>query len=154
MLVVGAPLYLLESVATCWKCGALQPVIAFGAERILEDSGGDDAGLWQSTDFTLLNYIEDMPDAVYRFVCAFHPGYRKVFSMTADMEYYANTCGCGAFFGDWFLVCEAGGAFFPEMAADARRITISTIPLGGELAFTCSWSQGARNAIRDFAIRV
>jgi hypothetical protein len=41
------------------------------------------------------------------------------------MSYYANTCQCGALFGDHYLVSEPGGAFFPE--ARRRGIEIGSL---------------------------
>jgi hypothetical protein len=49
----------------------------------------------------LLNYISEMPAQVFQYVTSLAPTYRKLYSRTADHEYYANVCKCGANFGDF-----------------------------------------------------
>jgi hypothetical protein len=77
----------------------------------------------------LLRYMEDMPAFVFQYMAGLAPGYRKLFSVTAGHDYYANVCSCGANFGDWFLFYEPGGAWLPEDGADVLLTRFSALPL-------------------------
>jgi hypothetical protein len=76
-----------------------------------------------------------MPSELLAFIQQRQPRYKKQYSRTAQMSYYANTCQRGALFGDHYLVSEPGGAFFPEDCADAARIEISRAPCSPPLLF-------------------
>jgi hypothetical protein len=154
MLTVSTPLYLVESNEACWTCNNSQVVIALATDHILDDSAGDPTQPDQSALFTLLSDIEEMPVEVYEFVAAQHSRYKKHYSKTVEFEYYANICTCGANFGDWYLFCEPGGAFFPESEEDARLVKLIELPFRGRLEFSCSYSQGAGDLIRDNAQRM
>ena len=96
-----------------------------------------------------------MPIELLTFIQKRQPGYKKQYSRAADMSYYANTCQCGALFGDHYLVSEPGGAFFPEDPADAARIVISRVPCSSPLLIQGDYSAGSvgeliwENAHRD-----
>jgi hypothetical protein len=96
-----------------------------------------------------------MPSELLAFIQRSLPQYKKQYSHTAEMSYYANTCQCGALFGDHYLVSEPGGAFFPEDRADAARIEMSRVPCSPPLLFQCDYSMGSvgemiwENARRD-----
>jgi hypothetical protein len=149
MILVSSGLHLVRSAARCWQCGVAQPVIGLGTDGVLEDSDCDHSELQPSTAFTLLSYVETMPEDVYRFVSNAQPRYRKFYSRTVDAEYFRNICTCGAAFGDWYLFAEPGGAFFPESEEAAKLIRRTRMPFDRVLEFCCLWSQGPGDLIRD-----
>jgi hypothetical protein len=55
------------------------------------------------------------------------PNYKKLYSRTADEEYYANVCECGANFGDFYLFSEPDGAWFPK--DDSGVATARVLPV-------------------------
>jgi len=141
IIQVRCPLYLLRSTEPCWRCDLPQSVVALGTHSLLDDGEGvgdpDDR-----LALILLSNIEAMPDAVLEYITQRNPRYVKQYSRTADSTYYANSCDCGANFGDFYLFSEPGGAFFPLSEEEASRITYHRMPFVGELPFQCSFSQG------------
>jgi hypothetical protein len=152
MILVSPALYLVRSAARCWQCGVAQAVIGLGTDGILQDADCDPSELQSSTAFTLLSYVETMPEDVCRFVSNAQPRYVKVYSRTVEAEYFRNTCPCGAAFGDWYLFSEPGGAFFPESEEAAKLIHRTRMPFDRPLEFCCSWSQGPGDLIHDHGL--
>jgi hypothetical protein len=137
-ILVSPPLYLVQSAARCWQCGVAQAVIGLGTGGILQGADWDPPELQASADFTLLSYVETMPEDVYRFVSNAHSRYMKFYSRTVEAEYFGNICPCGAAFGDWYLFAEPGGAFFPESEEAAKLIHRTRMPFDRPLKFCCS----------------
>lgn len=77
----------------------------------------------------------------------------KRHSRTAGEAYYANTCECGANFGDFYLFSEPGGAFFPNTDDAARAIGLEPMPFSGTLKFAASYSHGIGDYILQHAKR-
>jgi hypothetical protein len=153
-IAVEGRLYLLTANAACWKCGQPQDVVVIAAQGLSE--GGEAIPDTQDLgSLIILSAIEEMPSELLAFIQQRQPRYQKQYSRTAEMWYYANTCQCGALFGDHYLVSEPGGAFFPEHRADAARITMSRVPCNLPLLFHCDYSMGSvgemiwENARRD-----
>jgi hypothetical protein len=153
-IAVKGSLYLLTASTACWKCGQAQDVIAMAAQGLSE--GGEPIPDTQDPrSLVILCAIGEMPAQLLAFIQKRQPGYQKQYSRTADMSYCANTCQCGALFGDHYLVSEPGGAFFPEDPAAAARITISRLPYSPPLLLQCDYSIGSvgemiwENARRD-----
>jgi len=135
------PLYLFTSTEPCWKCGTVQSVVGIATNSLVAD--GNVIGMsGDASELIFLTNIEAMPEEVFAYVSLQNPRYMKRYSRTADFVYYANTCECGANFGDHYLYSEPGGAFFPETEYEARRIRHKRMPFSGELAFECAYSQG------------
>ncbi len=153
-IAVEGRLYLLTANAACWKCGQAQDVVVIAAQGLSE--GGEAIPDTQDLgSLIILSAIEEMPSELLAFIQQRQPRYQKQYSRTAEMSYYANTCECGALFGDHYLVSEPGGAFFPEDRADAARIAMSCVPCSPPLLFECDYSRGSvgeliwENARRD-----
>jgi len=141
MLKIHCPLYLITSQEPCWKCGSSQTVVAIGTHN-LQDGEDVVCEVGDQTELLLLNNIASMPFKVFKYVAQRNHRYMKRHSRTAGSVYYANTCECGANFGDFYLFSEPGGAFFPETEADATSIKYHAMPFTGTLPFDCGYSQG------------
>jgi len=153
-VAVEGRLYLLTANAACWKCGRPQDVVAIAAQGLSE--GGEPIPDTQDPrSLVVLSAIVEMPSELLAFIQRRQPRYQKQYSRTAEMSYYANTCQCGALFGDHYLVSEPGGAFFPEDPAEAARIEMNHVPCSPPLLFQCDYSMGSvgemiwENARRD-----
>ncbi len=128
----SAPFYIFRAQANCWKCRENCPVVALA-------SG-------EGNPFLLSN-IESMPDQVLAAIRAINPNYELRTSRTAESQYFMNTCPCGAHFGDFYLYCEPGGAFFPTTEAEAARIEVMPLPFQGEFSIVCSPGIGTGDLI-------
>ena len=126
VVLIHSPSFVVGSKQDCWKCGLSNEVTTLAAKTISEAAGPID--LTDVGETYLLSYIEGMPAFVFNRIAALAPRYRKLFSMTAGFDYYANVCSCGANFGDWFLFCEPGGAWFPEACADILPARVLPLP--------------------------
>lgn len=150
LLLVHCPLYLLTSSEPCWKCGTPQSVNAVAVHNLLEDGElvvdeGDE------TELLVLSDIVQMPFEVFKYVAQRNHRYMKRHSRTAGEVYYANTCECGANFGDFYLHSEPGGAFFPATDEEASAIQLELMPFSGSLPFDCSYSVGVGQHILEHA---
>lgn len=119
----SSPFYLFLSSEDCWKCGTSCRVIAIA-------SG-------EGQPFVLSD-IRDMPEEFLLAITAVQPYYEKRYSKMAGREYFMNICPCGALFGDFYLYCEPGGAFFPTEEDEAARIEVIEIPLQGSFEIDCT----------------
>jgi len=147
---VFCPIYIFTSSERCWKCGQLQSVIALGARFLIDDQ--EEYGNIADTDsLILLNYITLMPKNVFDYISKISPRYIEHYSHTAGESYYANTCECGANFGDFYLFSKPTGAFFPITSDMATAIRYHQLPFQGELPFECSWSEGSGELILQYA---
>ncbi|WDT77903.1 MAG: hypothetical protein MPW16_22020 (plasmid) [Candidatus Manganitrophus sp.] len=143
---IDCPVYLLTSAAECWKCSKPQSVVAIGTHQLFD--GADEIGdLSDQNDLILLSNIGSMPFEVFKYIGQRNHRYMKRYSHTAEATYFANTCECGANFGDFFLFSEPGGAFFPETEEAAAQIKYHKMPFSGALPFECSYHQGVGDFI-------
>lgn len=140
-LEISSPLYLVISNEPCWKCGRSQKVIAIAASGVKDEfeSLGDDS------EKLFVTNIEEMPSEIYEYIAALHPNYKKHYSHTADLTYYANTCSCGANFGDFYLYLEPDGAFFPQSDEIAASITSQILPFRGQFKFAGGYGHVPKN---------
>lgn len=151
-LVARAPLYLLSGQTSCWKCGADEVVIALVAADVQDEDG------WINADHPeedpepiLLGDITGMPDDIAAYLRTNHSRFCMRFSKTAGHSYYANTCKCGAIFGEFYLSSEPGAIFFPTTREEADRVRVTQIPFAGDLEFAASYSQGGIRMIFERA---
>ena len=151
-LEVRCPIYLLTSSEPCWKCSKPQSVSAVGTHA-LRDSGEELTDQGDTTELFLLSNISEMPFPVFKYVVQRNHRYMKRHSRTADETYYANTCECGANFGDFYLFSEPGGAFFPDTDEAAKRIELQQMPFEGTLRFVARYSTGIGQYILQHAKR-
>ncbi len=113
-IAVEGRLYLLTANAACWKCGQPQDVVVIAAQGLSE--GGEPIPDTQDPEsLIVLSAVEEMPPELLAFIQRRQPRYQKQYSRMAEMSYYANTCQCGALFGDHYLVSEPGCAFFRKI---------------------------------------
>ncbi|MCA3061094.1 MAG: hypothetical protein ING69_02585 [Rhodocyclaceae bacterium] len=111
------------------------------------------AAVLDKGELALLTNVTEMPEAVFKFICARNTRYKQQHSLTAGFTYYANTCECGTNFGDHYLFSEPGGAFFPMTDEDAAAIEIETMPFTEPLKFDSSYGMGIGDHILKHAKR-
>ena len=153
ILRVTAPILLLRSNESCWRCRAGRPVIAL-AFRWRVDKNQDKDEQPEENEPLILQNIHTLPKSVLDAITARHPHFEKRASKTADTKYYMNTCNCGAHFGDFYLFSDPGGVFFPMDENEASRITIEELPLTGTFKFNCSYGEGLGDFIFEHAKKV
>ena len=137
MVLVHSPSFVVGAKQDCWKCMASNEVITLATRTIAEAPGPIDFA--EAGEIYLLSYIEDMPAFVFQYMARLGPRYRKLFSMTAGHDYYANVCNCGANFGDWFLFSEPGRAWFPEARADISLTRAVALPFVDPFLVECNY---------------
>ena len=150
LLRVTAPIFLLRSTESCWRCHASQEVIALAFRWCLDKDFATDEQP-QEGEPLILDNIHAMPEAILAYVVSVHPHFEKRTSKTAGTAYYMSTCDCGAHFGDFYLFNEPGGAFFPADEAEAGNITIEQLPFTGTFEFDCSYGEGVGDLIFEHA---
>jgi hypothetical protein len=148
---IAAPIYLLRSSEPCWKCGAVQQVIALATMHLVENDPEDNVE--NGDEPIILNNIAEMPKEILNHICSLHPQYEKRTSKMAGSAHYMNTCSCGAHFGDFYLHSEPGGAFFPNSEEQARQITVQELPFTGTFEFLCGYGIGTGSFIFEHAQR-
>lgn len=148
------PLFLVTSYQCCWKCSNQAQVIALATYRYIDLESGDVEDSTDEGQPFVLTSIVKMPIAIFAHVKKFHPFYRRHFSRTAEQEYYANLCSCGANFGDFYLHSEPEGAFCPIDETQAKQMTITKLPFEGVYKFKCGWSLGAWDLIAAHAAKI
>ena len=149
-LRVTAPLFLLRSTESCWRCHASQEVIAL-AFKWCPDKDLTTEEQPQKGEPLILENIHAMPQAILDYLVSAYPRFEKRTSKTAGTSYYMNLCGCGANFGDHYLFSEPGGAFFPMDDKEAGQITIEQLPFTGTFEFDCSYGMGLGDLIFEHA---
>jgi hypothetical protein len=150
ILRVTAPIFLLRSTESCWRCHSSQEVIALAFRWCLDASLAADEQPEKDEPLILEN-IHEMPQAILDYVVSVHPHFEKRISKTAGTAYYMNICDCGAHFGDFYLFSEPGGAFFPTDEEEADHITIEQLPFTGTFEFDCSYGMGVGDLIFELA---
>ena len=150
ILRVTAPIFLLRSTESCWRCHASQEVIALAFRWRLDKDQDEDEQPAEGEPLILDN-IHTMPKPLLDAVLSRHPHFEKRASKTAGTAYYMNSCACGAHFGDFYLFSEPGGAFFPTDENEASRITIEELPLTGTFELDCGYGMGLGELIFEHA---
>lgn len=141
---IASPLYLLRSKESCWKCGSEQPVIALACNKLVESGA---IGPVYENEVFILSDIAEIPSDILEYVQAVNPQFEKRQSKTAEFSYFANTCKCGALFGDFYLHSEPDGAFFPTTQEQAGSISIEKLPFEGSYEFSCAYGVGTGSFI-------
>ena len=101
-----SPYIILKGRTTCWSCSEEFDVVGIVISEATDDEG--------FTEKVYLMYVKELPDELLREVQAIAPNYRKEFTSTTQMDYFANVCPhCGEVTGDHFLFSEPDGAFGP-----------------------------------------
>jgi hypothetical protein len=136
-LRVTAPIFLLRSTESCWRCHIRQDVIAL-AFRWVTDRREPVNEQPRPGETILLVNIHEMPKAISQYIASVHPRFQKQLSKTTGTTYYMNICQCGAPFGDHYLFNEPGGAFFPMDVAAQSQIKVEQLPFTGEFEFDAS----------------
>lgn len=125
--------WLMETVVSCWKCGAGTVVYGIclpeSAETYEVDEERGEEG-WQFGGFsTIPSYIDVVSPAVQAVLGQRAPGLRPDFSRTTQSTYYMNHCRhCGMKQGDHELHNEPGGGFVPMSEDDVAAIKLTPIP--------------------------
>lgn len=117
--VIKPPFSIVVGETVCYRCGAALDVAAL----IGWNSHGEHC-------FAI--YVQQLPDELLHAICDYVE-YRKAYSNTADMAYYANHCpSCDALCGDHYLH-RPGAVFFPmeQVEAEAVRLVNSEMSITG-----------------------
>ena len=130
-------------------CKAPQRVVAIATQHLESEEETIDVLSGTDRDLLVLSNVVEMPRQIQANLTERFPRYRKHFSTTAVHAYFANTCACGAYFGDHFLINEPDGPFFPTTVELAAAVTVERLPFDGELVFDASWSQGGAAVILE-----
>lgn len=147
-LQISAPIYLVESLSTCWSCGCETPVIALAVDRLDgEPLEGEESCL------ILLSSVENLPGELASLLGQRYPFFRRRFSKTAGARYFMNHCSCGAPLGDFFLHSEPGGAFCPTSAEETENIILRELPVAGPFNIEASCGQMYPDLIGIYARR-
>lgn len=128
LIKARAPLFLVESTEICWKCKKSTPVVTIASSGILDESDG-----LQVFDFCIFGFIDFLPETLLNLIKDRFPTYFKDFSKTTNSTYYMNHCSCRASLGDFYMISEPGGAFYPTDTSEAEKITLTKIEVGSEI---------------------
>jgi hypothetical protein len=144
VLQVAAPLFVLTGSMCCWKCDARGEVIALSALSL--SANGQIYGDPKYPGLLILAYIVAMPKDLERYLAETRPHFRKHYSKTADQFYFANTCLCGANYGDHYMH-GVDGPFFPRDEVEAAKVSITRVLIEGPMTFRASFSEGPGDKI-------
>jgi hypothetical protein len=110
-VTVQGTLYLLTSQQVCWKCRSDQHVVALATQQL-----DDQNSVVEHTndDLVVLSNIVEMPAEVFSYLKERNPAFESRYSHTTGNRYFANTCECGALFGDFYLHSEPATAVGAE----------------------------------------
>jgi hypothetical protein len=137
MLVIHSPAFVVGAHHNCWKCGSENEVVTVACTAIGVDGQAIESAA--PGEAFLLSYIREMPADLFQFVSGLAPNYRKLYSRTADEEYYANVCKCGANFGDFYLFSEPDGAWFPKDDSGVVTTRVLPVPLVAPFEIECDF---------------
>jgi hypothetical protein len=133
----GSPLFLVTSTHRCHCCTMEAEVIALAARYVWEDEEPD-----EDFEACMLSTIERMPQEILDSLTREFPRFRMHRSEIFETSCLSNRCECGAWFEDFDLHHEPGGAFFPQCPQDTRRMSIRTLPFSGYYEFKCRYALG------------
>jgi Domain of unknown function (DUF5710) len=129
-----APVWLLESKETCYKCHSVSKVFSITSQSIIDYDFDDDGEVYYSrqdraeeNDHLSMSNLEMVDDRIAKALAREAPNYRFDFSKTQGARLYMNHCEhCGAKLGDFYMHSEPGGAFFPDTyeAIEAMKRTL------------------------------
>lgn len=138
MLTIYGPLYIVGGAERCWKCGSDNEVVTLACKAVGVEANAT-IKRPEPGELFLLNYIREMPTDLFQFVTGLAPNYRKLYSRTADEEYFANVCKCGANFGDWYLFNEPDGAWFPKDDSEVETTRVVPVPVTDPFRVDCEF---------------
>jgi len=100
------PYKIVKGLNVCWGCNKEFDVVGVVVNEALIEEG--------FTEKVYLIYVKELPDELLQEIQAVSPNFRKKFTATTEMDYFANVCPhCGEVTGDHFLYSEPDGAFGP-----------------------------------------
>jgi hypothetical protein len=137
VVVVYGPAYVVGAQQNCWKCKSDSEVVTLACTAIGLDA--KDIERAEPGEVFLLSYISEMPAEVFQYVTSLAPTYRKLYSRTADHEYYANVCKCQANFGDFYLFSEPDGAWFPKDDSEVVTTRVLPVPVSDPFEVECDF---------------
>ncbi|MFH1498233.1 MAG: hypothetical protein ABII82_10455 [Verrucomicrobiota bacterium] len=138
-LRLTAPIYLLTSKETCYRCGKAASVVALSCSKFSDEEEGES----EDSEPILVSNVLELPNGLLELIRRVHPHYEKRRSRMADSDYFMNICPhCNAHFGDFFLFSEPEGAFFPMDDAALAAITIRKLPIEGQVELDGSYHMG------------
>lgn len=144
-LKINPPLYMIGRKTSCWRCGAIMPVIALLAPKV------DDT----EDQVCILSAIDDIPKEVLSFIQSKVPTFVLKYSKTVGRKYFANTCPkCRAIYGDFFLHDEPGAPFFPSDEEESKSLYIKEIPLSKPIKIRADLGLGVGEIILSNAKKV
>lgn len=119
-ITMMAPVYLLKSKTTCWRCSDNAEVFCLASMGLVD---ADEDGM-ELDMFVQYSNLAKVPEQLEALLKAQAPTYYPDYSKQTSSTYYLNHCQCGAKLGDFYLHEEPGGAFFPVEKEQAERVTL------------------------------
>lgn len=124
LLLLGPPVFAVESLTGCWKCGKTVVVASVACKSYTDARNEYDE---EDAELFVFSGITWSPTGVVEALRRLNRGYRKRFSKSAGIDYFMNHCSCGAQLGDFFLHSEPGGAFLPKDVESAVSIKLHAL---------------------------
>lgn len=103
---IKSPIYIVESIETCWKCNKVTNVFALAAQNLyIRDKRLDSSNY-------IFSYISNLDTSLKDVLGSLYKSYFLDFSKTTKSSYVMNHCMfCNAVQGDHFMHKEIGGSF-------------------------------------------
>jgi hypothetical protein len=135
VLLMVAPVPLIQATAVCWKCRGRSPVFCLACRDVRESS--DTRASYQHDDeLLLISDLISVDRQIQQHLRAVASDYRPDWSNTKGHRCWMNHCrDCGAKMGDFFLHCEPDGPFCVPTEAAWRRMRQHLLERDGEYAF-------------------
>lgn len=83
-LRLTAPIYLLTSAETCYRCGKSAPVVALSCRTFADAHEDTEVEAGAEAEPILVNNVSQLPDSLLKLIRAVHPHYEKRRSRMAD----------------------------------------------------------------------
>ena len=142
-ITINPPFYLAKSEIKCWKCNGQMPVVAIIVSSIMECPDDKEPGI--------LSEIELLPHDILSIIQKKFPDFKKKHSKTMECDYYMNCCPkCGMHSGDFYLMSEPGGAFFPTSDREIEKIKLEKLELNKPLKVISNYGIGPASNILEY----
>jgi len=126
------PYIILNGQNACWSCGKDFDVAGIVVSEAIVEEG--------FSEKVYLMYVKELPDELLQEIHTISPNYRKEFTATTEMDYFANVCPhCGEVTGDHFIFSEPDGAFGPGREEMPTEIQAR---FDKPMAIVSSWGAG------------
>lgn len=144
-----APLWLMTSKESCYRCHKNSVVFAITSQAIEDYDIGDENDVhyqMHRTDknhYVSISNLEHVDERIGQYLARAVPNYRIDYSKTQNARVYMNHCEhCQTKLGDFYMHNEPGGAFYPDSYEDAQKMKQIVFEQGqytvrGSVGVTC-----------------